>query len=122
MKKKYDKILITILTVVIIALFLFQYLTGTNGDYAVITQDGITIGQYRLSGNQTFTVTTEDGHSNTLTIKDGQIWVSQADCPDQLCMKQGHISRAGQSIICLPHKLTVLISARAEQDVDTIVQ
>ena len=47
--------------------------------------------------------------------------VSDADCPDRLCVRQKAISRKGESIICLPHKLVILIESMEEGDVDAIV-
>jgi len=57
---------------------------------------------------------------NTIVIDNGQVYVEEADCPDGLCVKQGKIRRAGESIICLPHKLIIRIvgesSAKDEQE------
>ena len=64
-------------------------------------------------------VSTDEGH-NTIQVKNGEVSVSDADCPNHDCVNQGAISKAGQQIVCLPHKLTVDISdkdASAEYDV-----
>ena len=39
----------------------------------------------------------------------GEVWLSEADCPNLLCVKTGKIRYAGQSIVCLPHKVAVRI-------------
>ena len=44
---------------------------------------------------------------NLVRIRDGQVSVSAADCPEQLCVRHSPIDTAGETIICLPHKLTV---------------
>ena len=36
--------------------------------------------------------------------------MTYADCPDELCVRQGWIEYDGQSIICLPNKITVMVS------------
>ncbi len=41
--------------------------------------------------------------------------MDKADCPDKLCVKQGKISKSGESIICLPHKVVVKISAEERE-------
>ena len=46
---------------------------------------------------------------NIVKIKNGKAFVSYADCPDKLCMKQGEISDADKTIVCLPNRLTVRI-------------
>lgn len=55
-----------------------------------------------------FVIRTPNGN-NTLSIKDGLVQITQADCHDDLCVKQGIISKVGQSIICLPHELVIEI-------------
>lgn len=65
---------------------------------------------------------TEKG-ANLVVIKDGIANVTDADCPDKLCVHQGEINSVGQSIICLPHKLTVtIIGEKADHTPDAIVQ
>lgn len=46
---------------------------------------------------------------NTLLIKDNSIKMKDANCNDSLCVKQGAISKVGQTIICLPHELIIEI-------------
>ena len=53
---------------------------------------------------------------NVLEIKDKAIRVTEADCKDKWCMHQGAISRAGQTLACLPHRLTVTIEGEGEFD------
>ena len=120
--KKYDNPFLIILAVLIAAMFLIQHFTGSRGSNIQIFQNGTIIATYSLYQNQTFTVSTEDGHSNTIEIKNGEVWVSDADCPDLLCVRQGHISKNGESIICLPHKLTILVKSDVSDDIDTISQ
>ena len=44
---------------------------------------------------------------NVVRIRDGQVSVTSADCPEQICVHHRPIDTAGETIICLPHKLTV---------------
>ena len=107
MKNRYDRLFLVILAGVILLLFLYQHFAGSKGSYILVTQNGEKIGEYSLLENQTFVVTDENHSYNTIVIENGQVWIDQADCPDKLCVKQGKISKNGQSIICLPHKLTI---------------
>lgn len=122
MKGKYDKLLILLLAIVIMFLFVLQYITGSKGAYVTITQDGKVIGNYSLYEDKTFTVYTSDHHKNTICIQNGQVWIDDADCPDGLCVKQGVISRNGESIICLPHKLVITVETDHENEIDSISQ
>lgn len=65
---------------------------------------------YSLQKNQTIELEGEGG-SNTLVIEGGKAWMAEADCPDGLCLGMGKISSAGQSIVCLPHKLVVEVKS-----------
>ena len=57
------------------------------------------------------TLTLEDGRGrNTVLVERGRICVSEADCPDQICVKQGWISDGTVPIVCLPHRLVIEIT------------
>ena len=47
---------------------------------------------------------------NIVNYKDGTIWMEDADCPGKDCMQFGKISKAGEVIICAPHKLFIEIT------------
>ena len=113
MKNRYDRLFLVILAGVILLLFLYQHFAGSKGSYILVTQNGEKIGEYSLLENHSY---------NTIVIENGQVWIDQADCPDKLCVKQGKISKSGQSIICLPHKLTILVQADSKQEYDAVVQ
>ena len=44
--------------------------------------------------------------------------MKDADCPDRLCVKQGSISKNGESIVCLPHKVIVTVTGGDGADYD----
>lgn len=52
---------------------------------------------------------------NDIEIKDGCVWVLEANCPNGDCKRFGKISKEGQVILCLPHKLAVTISGGEAQ-------
>lgn len=45
----------------------------------------------------------------TVHISGGEVWVTDADCPDKTCVHTGRIARAGQSIVCLPNGIVITI-------------
>lgn len=47
--------------------------------------------------------------SNILCIKDGYVYMHDADCRDKICIKQGKINVAGGSIVCLPNKISITV-------------
>ena len=87
--------------------------SGSVGLVAVIAVDGEEYAQYPLEIGSTMEITV-DGH-NKVIIDDGVVWMEEADCPDKLCINQGKISRAGQTIICLPNRVMVTIKGGTTQ-------
>ncbi|NLL45482.1 MAG: NusG domain II-containing protein [Clostridiales bacterium] len=56
---------------------------------------------------------------NTILVEPGQISMSSADCPDQLCVRQGVIKSGIYPIICLPNKVEVRIARESGIDAVT---
>lgn len=61
-----------------------------------------------------FTVEGKGGLTNTILVEHGRIRVSQADCPDQICVDQGFISDGTVPIVCLPNQLIIQIVGGGE--------
>ena len=116
---KRDLILIGILLLTALILFLlFKDKQRNEPDaVAVVTVDGTEIARYPLSRNGTFVL--NEG-SNTLVIENGEAWVSEANCPDKLCMGFGKISKNGEIIVCLPNRLIVMIEGGEASGIDAI--
>lgn len=50
----------------------------------------------------------------------GSVRVVRSDCPEQICIRMGRISRPGQWIACLPHRIFIEIEGRDKDPVDAI--
>lgn len=91
----------------------FLLLRGRGGDRPVarITRDGVLLEEIDLTTvDQPYTLTFEDESGrNVITVEQGRIRVSEADCPDRVCVNQGWISDGAVPIVCLPHRLMVEI-------------
>lgn len=85
-------------------------LGAKSGARVEVRVAGEVTASYSLQKNQTIELEGEGGR-NTLVIEGGKAWMSEADCPDGLCLGMGKISSAGQSIVCLPHKLVVEVKS-----------
>lgn len=64
---------------------------------------------FLLSEDTAYTIQTADGGINELVIRDGNVWISDANCPNHDCVKKGKISRNGEMLVCIPHRLTVAV-------------
>ena len=61
-------------------------------------------------------------HYNLIVADDGRVRISEADCPDQLCVRTGWISAAPQQIVCLPYRVVIKVVSTAPPDVDDITK
>lgn len=106
--KKSDIILLA--SVILIAIFALTYIMSTRnpGARVKISIDGEVVETFELSEDREHQVTTEKG-KNVIMIKNGNVDVIEADCPDKICVKHTNIKNAGETIICLPHKLVIEI-------------
>ena len=82
---------------------------------AILSVAGIWYGITRyqtldLSVNATVTITGAGGGTNVLVVQDGEIWCSEASCPDKLCVKQGKKHLSTDTIVCLPNKMVVTVT------------
>ena len=78
----------------------------------MVTADGKEAGRYPLAEDRQVTIGAAD--YNVLEIKDGAAAVVEANCGDHTCIRTGQISREGEAIVCLPHRLVVRIEGGDE--------
>ena len=114
-KLRYDLLLILGLLLAAAVMYLARR-PGGQGGGAVVTVDGREVGRYPLSEDVTVTIGEED--YNVLQIADGQAAVTEANCGDHTCVRTGAVSRAGETIVCLPHRLIVEIRGGDSSDFD----
>ena len=121
---KADAIFIGALAVLCLLVFLLFFLPWRDvSGWVVVTRDGEVIGRYRLDGDQTVEITDASGKvSNVLVIADGRADMTEADCPDKLCVHQRAIRRTGENLVCLPNRVVVTVEGGKEDELDGIAQ
>ena len=87
---------------------------GTPAELVQIKYGGQTT-SVDLSADQELVFQAEDGSYNAVTVRDGKIAVSEANCPDQYCVNRGFCS-GGTPIVCLPHGLVIEFLGKQEID------
>ena len=112
-KVRNDIILAVVLLLVAVTGFLLYKNFQPDGDYAVVMVDKTEYARLDLN-KDTELVIKGVGGTNTLVIKDGKADVIHADCPDGICVDHAPVSKAGDTITCLPHKVTVTIRSHGE--------
>ena len=110
-----DAALLAIFLAVGALLFFVLRINRPEGGTAVVRVSGEQYGSYDLHTDQEIEITGKDGGTNLHQIRDGKASVTQASCPDLLCVHQGAVGRKGESIICLPNEVVVEISEAKEE-------
>ena len=83
---------------------------SSEGAYATVSVDGAIVTRLPLSEDTSLRL--EDG--TLLVVRDGSIWVEESQCPDGLCHEMGRISKEGQTILCLPNRISIVISGEVD--------
>lgn len=111
-KIRNDFILIgAILLIAAVAFGVFK-LTQSDGGYVTVSVDGDVVQTYSINDEIETTITTGDNGEqvNVLVISQGQALVKSANCPDGICFEHRPISKDGETIVCLPHKVVVAVT------------
>lgn len=118
--KKADIILIA--SIVAAGIWLSAALVFGKGEGQTlrVTVDGKLYGTYNTSASSTVTVFNGD-EMNTFEIKKGKVDMINANCPGFDCVHEHSISRQGETIVCLPHKVVLEITDD-EREVDAVVR
>ena len=118
MSKDAKIILILLLAAAILSAgFILVQKKQTPSPVARITLDGEVVREIPLDEvEEGYSFTVESGAgTNTILVEPGRIRVSEADCPDQVCVNQGFISDGTVPVVCLPHKLMIEIVGGGSQ-------
>lgn len=118
---KQTKILSGVLAAVVLlsaGVLLWRKLTPQPARLAKISQGGQQVKEIDLTQVKepySFTLEGEDGALNTVLVEPGRICISEASCPDQVCVHQGWISDGSEPIVCLPNQIIIQITGGGNQ-------
>lgn len=117
--KKYrlDIIVIAALLGLSLLILLTVNLTKKEGSVAVVELSGIVVAEYSLNKNGEYSL---NNGTNNLIIENGVAYLNYSNCPDHTCERTGKIKYVGQTIVCLPNKLSITIKGNAEGGVDLV--
>ena len=118
-KKYITHIVVAIILALALVIYLLsQFMTGDSGAVIVMV-DGRETGVYSLYEDREIRIETQEGY-NLLVIGEGQAYVSEADCSNQVCVHTQPVSESGGQIICLPHQVVIRLKTTEERDVDAV--
>ena len=119
--KKLDFIIIACMIAVGLFVMAVVLLTQKDGEMVTVEVSGEPVASFPLSEELTYVIDGKNGGTNTLMIKDGYAWVSEASCPDGLCKNMGKIRNSSQSIICLPNEVVIRITGGEVSEIDAVI-
>lgn len=125
MKKNDWKIIFFVLMIAAVLFILQNIMQNKQGTYVEVCVDGVVQARYPLS-EDTDTIIQGINHlNNHLVIKNGQADITDAGCPDKLCVHQKKISKVGETLVCLPNRVVITVKgsdSSEHREVDSIAK
>lgn len=119
---RYDAVVAAIVALLAVAVALWFYLPKTqSGELAVVISTGGEETERVKLNNFTETTVTHNGYTLHITADGSGVRVTDSDCPTQDCVHTGTITRAGQSIVCLPAQVVVHLEGAASADAPDVI-
>ena len=109
--------LLLIAVIALIYLFCFR----PAGNSVEITVNGTLYKTFSLSEEITEEIRTGESDCNVLVIRDGKAYMRSATCPDGICVDHAPIFREGESIVCLPNRVVVTVTANGADAPDAVI-
>ncbi len=103
---RYDILLIAVLLFVSALAVGITLLSREEGERVVVEINGAQAAVYSLAVDGEYPL---NGGTNILVIENGEAYLRYADCPDKVCVNTGKIKYEGQTIVCLPNRLSVTV-------------
>ena len=117
-KPKSTRFWLVILAALLLAAVLgmvFVHSHRQTGATVQVTRDGQTVDTFPLSRDGTHRYENGSGGYNIVEVRDGQVSVTEASCPDQICVRHGPTDQTADPIVCLPNKLVVTVLFPGEE-------
>jgi len=111
-----DKLLIAVFTCIIVASLALVKASSGEGSVVLIQVDGTTVHKTSLRETHTIAIHGTRGQL-TVEIREGKVAITQAQCPNHICVKTGWRSHSGEIIVCVPNNTVVRIAASGENQV-----
>lgn len=119
--KRNDLLLIAACLILAVSAWLWMdgpFKKTTEGE-AVIYKDGTEYGTIPLNADKTVVIE-DQNRRNVVTVKEGKVSMTEASCPDQVCVLTRPADREGQSIVCLPNRVVIEVKSSKKDIIDGV--
>ena len=110
-----DKLLIGVLLLLSLGSYPLVRQINEAGESVQIEVDGKAYTSLSLRDDQTVLVPGPLGNT-TVLVQKGETFVEDSPCRAKICIKTGHISQAGQMIVCVPNKVVIRVVGKQGQE------
>ena len=124
MRKLFERndLLVIIAVCIVAIILLIPHFTGGKALEAEISVDGKIVKTLDLNEiNGFFEFTTDTSPAVTVTAEKGRIRVSDAECPDKLCVNCGWLDSDSDMAVCLPAKVTVTVKGAKSKNAPDVI-
>jgi hypothetical protein len=102
--KKGDIFVIAAVCILAAALAGVFFALKKDGKTVLVKVDNEVVCEYPLDTDREIVL-----EHNTAVIRNGEAYMREADCKNQICVKSGKISKRGECIVCLPNRVILEI-------------
>lgn len=118
MKKLFTKVdLIIVATALVLGISLLLFKPSASGKTAKIYVDGKEYQTIDLENTDYLEITVSDV---VIICESNEIYIKSSSCPDKICVNAGHLSKKGQSAVCVPNRVSVEILGEKEGTVGAV--
>jgi hypothetical protein len=117
--KKGDILVIVLTGILALALYLvFDVLVPQDGlREVVIKSEGKEVTRLAVDATTSASYTVKNVYGYNLIYVEGlSVHIHEASCKNQVCVKDGNIDKIGQTLVCLPNRVTVEIVGKKEEE------
>ena len=119
-KARNDILLVAAVLLIAGGAWLFTTINKAPGEYAAVIVNGEETARYPLDTDAEIRLESENGGYNILVISGGTADVTEASCPDGICVRAKGAQYEGDTIVCLPNKTEIRIEGVASADIDLV--
>lgn len=117
---RFLDVLIFVLSLAMIAVISVKAYSGHGKKSLVIITSPKGQWIFPVSIKKVLTVTDGAGGFCVVSIDAGSVRVTKSNCPRHICIRMGSISRPGQWIACMPHRVFIRIAGNKNNPTDAI--
>lgn len=117
--KKWDCFIIIILVIISLMPLGLVIPSNTEGELrkVIISVDGTEYKTFELRAETDEKIRIEEnGGINEIYVKEENVYMHDTNCTDRICVRQGKISKIGESIVCLPNRVFIEIKGEKESE------